>query len=81
MHPLKKWLIENKHTGTWLGQKIGVHPVAVSNYLNTNRFPQPHILVKILEVTKNQVSFNEWIAFMKKENDEKNAKEAEEKTT
>ena len=79
MQPLKRWLIENKHTALWLSRQLKIALSTVSRYTCGYSFPVAHIMLEIQKITKNEINLNEWVAFMQKEIDEKKLKETEEK--
>ena len=58
---LREWLTrEGVSVGEFAG-RIGVHRVTMSRYLAGERLPRPHIMRRIQEATRGEITPNHWI--------------------
>lgn len=43
-----------------LAEQLGVHPITIYKYVRGDRVPEPGVMVKIAEITKGQVTPNDF---------------------
>ena len=60
MHPLKAYLTKRRISQRDFAAKIGVNESAVSRQITQNRLPEPEVMQRIIDVTKGQVTANDW---------------------
>lgn len=61
MTSLKKWLCDNNLNDRQFGEKVGVHQSTVNLWKHGNRMPTPHFIFLIMEVTKGEVGYGDFL--------------------
>lgn len=58
---LSAWISKKKLTHAAFGAMIGATQAAVSRYVSGQRVPRPRVMARIVEVTKGQVTANDFV--------------------